>query len=50
MSNSHPKNVKLYNFKNSLYTGEIAIGNEDEKFNVIYDTGSANFFIDSTKC
>ena len=50
MSSNNPKNVKLYNFKNSIYTGEISIGDEDEAFNVIYDTGSANFWIDSSKC
>jgi cathepsin D len=44
------QSIKLYNFKNSQYTGKIAIGEPTNTFDVIYDTGSANFWIDSSKC
>ena len=32
-------NVKLYNFKNSQYTGQIGVGSQDKTFDVIFDTG-----------
>lgn len=44
------KPIHLYNFKNTQYTGELAIGSEDNKFKVLFDTGSANLWIDSSKC
>jgi hypothetical protein len=44
------QSIPLYNFKNTQYTGPISIGDNDNEFQVIYDTGSANFWIDSTKC
>lgn len=44
------KTIPLYNFKNTQYTGPISIGDSDNEFQVIYDTGSANFWIDSSKC
>lgn len=44
------KPIHLYNFKNTQYTGELSIGKESEPFKVIFDTGSANLWIDSSKC
>lgn len=43
-------NIKLYNFKNTQYTGEIGIGSEGNPFKVIFDTGSANIWINSARC
>ncbi|CAD8091839.1 unnamed protein product [Paramecium sonneborni] len=40
--------LKLHNFKNTQFTGPITVG--DQEFQVIFDTGSANFWIDSIKC
>ncbi|KAL4453961.1 hypothetical protein ABPG74_003844 [Tetrahymena malaccensis] len=42
--------VKLYNFKNVQYTGDLAIGSSDNVFSVIYDTGSANIWMNSIHC
>ena len=43
-------NIKLYNFKNTQYTGEIGIGGESNPFKVIFDTGSANIWMNSARC
>lgn len=43
-------NIKLYNFKNTQYTGEIGIGSESNPFKVIFDTGSANIWMNSARC
>lgn len=40
----------MHNFKNSQYTAEITIGTPPQSFSMILDTGSANLFIDSSKC
>ena len=42
--------VDLANFQNSQYTGDIGIGNPPQWIPVIYDTGSANLWVDSKKC
>jgi len=46
------KNFLLYltNFKNSQYVGTIAIGNPPQNIDVIFDTGSSNFWITSKDC
>eukprot|EP01017_Pseudomicrothorax_dubius_P050106 TRINITY_DN9424_c0_g2_i8.p1 TRINITY_DN9424_c0_g2~~TRINITY_DN9424_c0_g2_i8.p1 ORF type:complete len:420 (-),score=62.57 TRINITY_DN9424_c0_g2_i8:166-1425(-) len=42
--------VPMHNFKNTQYTGQVAIGSPDHVFDVIFDTGSANFWINSANC
>jgi pepsin A len=42
--------MPLTNFKNSQYIGSIFIGNPPQKINVIFDTGSSNFWITSKLC
>lgn len=49
-SSTSAHTVRLYNFKNVQYTGEISIGELGNTFNVIYDTGSANIWINSKHC
>ncbi|CAD8044662.1 unnamed protein product [Paramecium primaurelia] len=44
------ENIKLYNFKNTQYTGEISFGSQENKFKVIFDTGSANIWLNSARC
>ncbi|CAD8100887.1 unnamed protein product [Paramecium sonneborni] len=44
------ESIKLYNFKNTQYTGEIGLGGQDNKFKVIFDTGSANIWLNSARC
>lgn len=45
-------NMVLYltNFKNSQYVGTINIGNPNQEIEVIFDTGSSNFWITSSRC
>ncbi|CAD8197251.1 unnamed protein product [Paramecium octaurelia] len=44
------ESIKLYNFKNTQYTGEIGLGDQGNKFKVIFDTGSANIWLNSARC
>lgn len=45
-------NMILYltNFKNSQYVGSINVGTPPQQIDVIFDTGSSNFWITSSRC
>ncbi|CAD8135197.1 unnamed protein product [Paramecium pentaurelia] len=50
ISKQDPQYMRMHNYKNIQYTADIGIGQADNTFKVVLDTGSANLWINSNRC